>query len=239
MRVAPKMTVPRAAAVRGRAGLYRVLRLAPGRDQERARGDGGAAARGAKPVWDVPYLTVDPADLGRHYREVIRVNSQSGKGGVAYLLESEFGIVLPKEMQREFGPLANDEVDSLGREVTGAELREIFWREYIERNAPLELQSFETRGRGRRGALQGRAARERRGRSSSRARATDPSLPSSRRSPWRGVQDSRWRIITSTRSPSAPRRAPSPTSRSSSPMAAHIGARPSIRTSSWLRSRRS
>jgi len=110
----------------------------------------GLAARqsnGSEPIWDVPYLTVDPADLGRHYREVIRVNSQSGKGGMAYLLESEFGIVLPKEMQREFGPLANDAVDKLGREVTGAELREIFWREYIERTTPLELVRFETEGR--------------------------------------------------------------------------------------------
>src|SRR5579885_1858071 len=58
--------------------------------------------------WDVPYLTIDPADIGREYREVIRVNSQSGKGGVAYLLENEFGIELPKDMQREFGPIAND-----------------------------------------------------------------------------------------------------------------------------------
>ena len=106
----------------------------------------GLAARNGN-VWDVPYLTVDPADIGRHYSEVIRVNSQSGKGGIAYLLENEFGIYLPKEMQREFGPLANDEVDRLGREVTGAELREIFWHEYIERTAPLELVSFETAGR--------------------------------------------------------------------------------------------
>src|SRR5438105_14421445 len=79
--------------------------------------------------WDVPYLAIDPADIGREYREVIRVNSQSGKGGVAYLLESEFGIVLPKEMQREFGPIANDEVDRLGREVSGAELKAMFWHE--------------------------------------------------------------------------------------------------------------
>jgi 2-isopropylmalate synthase len=104
-------------------------------------------AEGQQPVWDVPYLTIDPADLGRHYREVIRVNSQSGKGGMAYLLESEFGIVVPKEMQREFGPLANEEVDRLGREVSGSELREIFWREYIERTTPLELVRFETEAR--------------------------------------------------------------------------------------------
>src|SRR5438045_5031294 len=97
--------------------------------------------------WDVPYLTIDPTDIGREYREVIRVNSQSGKGGVAYLLESEFGIELPKEMQREFGPIANEEVDRLGREVSGAELKTMFWREYIERAAPWRLQGFETESR--------------------------------------------------------------------------------------------
>jgi 2-isopropylmalate synthase len=94
--------------------------------------------------WDVPYLTIDPTDIGREYREVIRVNSQSGKGGVAYLLESQFGIELPKDMQREFGPIANDEVDKLGREVTGAELKQMFWREYIERHQPWQLKRFET-----------------------------------------------------------------------------------------------
>jgi 2-isopropylmalate synthase len=94
--------------------------------------------------WDVPYLTIDPRDIGREYREVIRVNSQSGKGGVAYLLESEFGIALPKDMQREFGPIANDLVDSLGREVTAAELKAMFWKEYVERRAPWQLSGFET-----------------------------------------------------------------------------------------------
>ena len=94
--------------------------------------------------WDVPYLTIDPRDIGREYREVIRVNSQSGKGGVAYLLESEFGIELPKDMQREFGPIANDEVDKLGREVSGTELKKMFWREYIERTQPWQLEGFET-----------------------------------------------------------------------------------------------
>jgi 2-isopropylmalate synthase len=100
--------------------------------------------RKAENFWDVPYLTIDPTDIGREYREVIRVNSQSGKGGVAYLLESEFGISLPKDMQREFGPIANEEVDKLGREVSGAELKEMFWREYVEKNLPWQLQGFET-----------------------------------------------------------------------------------------------
>ncbi len=102
---------------------------------------------GGRSEWYVPYLTIDPTDIGREYREVIRVNSQSGKGGVAYLLESEFGIALPKEMQREFGPIANDEVDRLGREVSGAELKAMFWREYIERVRPWDLQSFEAESR--------------------------------------------------------------------------------------------
>jgi 2-isopropylmalate synthase len=94
--------------------------------------------------WDVPYLTIDPADIGREYREVIRVNSQSGKGGVAYLLESEFGIELPKDLQREFGPIANEEVDKLGREVSGAELKAMFWKEYVERTSPWQLVGFST-----------------------------------------------------------------------------------------------
>jgi 2-isopropylmalate synthase len=96
--------------------------------------------------WDVPYLTIDPADIGREYREVIRVNSQSGKGGVAYLLESEFGMELPKDMQREFGPIANDAVDALGREVTAGELKAMFWREYVERTEPWELIHFHADG---------------------------------------------------------------------------------------------
>jgi len=104
----------------------------------------GEWERGGREHWDVPYLTIDPADIGREYREVIRVNSQSGKGGVAYLLENEFGVVLPKEMQREFGPIANEEVDRLGREVSGAELKAMFWKEYIERAQPWELKSFQT-----------------------------------------------------------------------------------------------
>jgi 2-isopropylmalate synthase len=104
-------------------------------------------AQGERDHWDVPYLTIDPRDIGRQYREVIRVNSQSGKGGVAYLLESQFGIQLPKDMQREFGPIANEEVDRLAREVSGPELKAMFWREYIERLRPWQLEGFDTESR--------------------------------------------------------------------------------------------
>jgi 2-isopropylmalate synthase len=100
-------------------------------------------AFGSDLIWDVPYLTIDPKDIGREYSEVIRVNSQSGKGGVAYLLEKEFGIELPKDMQREFGPIANDKVDKLGREVSGEELKEMFWNEYVKRDLPWSYTRFD------------------------------------------------------------------------------------------------
>ena len=105
-------------------------------------------ANGTQKNWDVPYLAIDPTDVGREYHEVIRVNSQSGKGGVAFLLEAEFGIELPKDMQREFGPIANDLVDALGREVSGAELKGMFWKEYVERAIPWSLVHFHADGTG-------------------------------------------------------------------------------------------
>jgi 2-isopropylmalate synthase len=115
---------------------------------------------GEREHWDVPYLTIDPRDIGRQYREVIRVNSQSGKGGVAYLLESQFGIQLPKDMQREFGPIANEEVDRLGREVSAGELKTMFWREYIERLHPWQLEGFETESRNGKVRCRARLLRE-------------------------------------------------------------------------------
>ncbi len=113
-------------------------------------------AQAGQGLWDVPYLAIDPEDIGRKYHEVIRVNSQSGKGGVAYLLESEFGIELPKDMQREFGPIANDRVDALGREVKAEELKAMFWSEYVERASPWALEDFHAEGTG--GVFRCRAA---------------------------------------------------------------------------------
>jgi 2-isopropylmalate synthase len=97
-------------------------------------------------IWDVPYLAIDPHDIGREYKEVIRVNSQSGKGGIAYVLENEFGLVLPRVLQVEFGRIANEAVDRLGREVTATELRDMFWKEYIDRTTPYELRHFHADG---------------------------------------------------------------------------------------------
>ncbi len=111
---------------------------------------------GADANWDVPYLIIDPADLGREYREVIRVNSQSGKGGMAYLLESEHGIFLPRTLQIEFSRIANDIVDGLGREVTADEIKAFFWKEYIDRTEPYSIKHFHADGAG--GLVQCRAS---------------------------------------------------------------------------------
>jgi 2-isopropylmalate synthase len=103
---------------------------------------------GAQAPWDVPYLVIDPGDVNREYREVIRVNSQSGKGGMSYLLEAECGIFLPRPLQIEFGKIANDFVDALGREVKAEELKAFFFKEFVDRSQPYELQHFHADGVG-------------------------------------------------------------------------------------------
>src|SRR5256886_16666844 len=90
-------------------------------------------------LWQVPYLPIDPADVGRSYKAIIRINSQSGKGGVAYVLEHEFGYALPKLMHKEIGKIVNDLADTKGTELTPAELHDLFRHEYLERAAPLAL----------------------------------------------------------------------------------------------------
>lgn len=81
-------------------------------------------------TWDMPYLPIDPGDVGRSYAAVIRVNSQSGKGGIAYLLERECGIRLPRRLQIEFSSVVQAVSDATGAELTGPELWDLFAREY-------------------------------------------------------------------------------------------------------------
>ena len=88
------------------------------------------AARRPGDVWNMPYLPIDPKDLGRSYDAVIRVNSQSGKGGISYLLENEYGIELPRRLQIEFSQVVQAVMDDSGKEQTAAELWNIFQREY-------------------------------------------------------------------------------------------------------------
>src|SRR3954462_12163061 len=94
--------------------------------------------------WDVLYIPIDPADIGRSYKAIIRINSQSGKGGVAYVLDHEFGFTLPKLMHKEIGKIINDVADAKGTELTPDELHGVFRQEYLERTAPLALQHFKT-----------------------------------------------------------------------------------------------
>ncbi|MDE2093431.1 MAG: 2-isopropylmalate synthase [Burkholderiales bacterium] len=89
------------------------------------------AARKDGDVWDMPYLPIDPKDLGRSYDAVIRVNSQSGKGGIAYLLESEYGLELPRRLQIEFSQVVQAVMDDDGKELSAADLWHIFEREYV------------------------------------------------------------------------------------------------------------
>jgi 2-isopropylmalate synthase len=102
-----------------------------------------AMERTGQTLWEVPYLPIDPKDVGRTYEAVIRVNSQSGKGGVAYLLKSEHALDLPRRLQIEFSQVVQHVADADGGEVTAEQLWEIFRRDYFldgfNADAPLEL----------------------------------------------------------------------------------------------------
>lgn len=82
--------------------------------------------------WEIPYLPIDPADVGRQYEPIIRINSQSGKGGAAFIMQNNFGYELPKAMHPEFGALVKAECDKLGRELSPQELMKVFNKNYID-----------------------------------------------------------------------------------------------------------
>jgi 2-isopropylmalate synthase len=101
-----------------------------------------AQERAGSPLWDVPYLPIDPKDLGRDYEAIIRVNSQSGKGGVAYLLLSEYGLDLPRGLQVDFAQKVQAIADAEGGELTAPELYTVFRESYLDVGEPLELLSY-------------------------------------------------------------------------------------------------
>ncbi|MBD7978111.1 2-isopropylmalate synthase [Serpens gallinarum] len=100
----------------------------------------GFAQQDPDGIWEVPYLPIDPADIGRSYEAVIRVNSQSGKGGITFLLEQEYGISLPRRMQIEFSQVVQKETDRLGLELTAEQIHNLLEREYLQATAPYALQ---------------------------------------------------------------------------------------------------
>lgn len=93
--------------------------------------------------WEVPYLAIDPQDIGRDYEAIIRINSQSGKGGVAYILERDFGLDLPKAMHPDVGMVVNTTADQGSRELSPQEVYEVFMAEYVNVSTPIELLSIE------------------------------------------------------------------------------------------------
>ena len=101
-----------------------------------------AQSRSHSRLWDVPYLPIDPQDVGRTYEAIIRVNSQSGKGGVAYLLKSEYHVDMPRGMQVEFARRIQAITDVQGGELSPTQIWEAFGREYLDSETPLDLGSY-------------------------------------------------------------------------------------------------
>ena len=92
--------------------------------------------------WKVPYLHVDPADVGRKYERLIRINAQSGKGGVAWVLEQDYGLKMPKAMHPQIGQAVQAYLDKVGRELSSAEVHQIFRDEFVKPKGPYELIGY-------------------------------------------------------------------------------------------------
>ncbi|ARJ64332.1 2-isopropylmalate synthase [Magnetospirillum sp. ME-1] len=109
-----------------------------------------ARKKGNDPVWEVPYLPIDPADVGRSYEAVIRINSQSGKGGIAAVLERDHGLEIPRPLQIDFARVVQAVADKAGRELDSGEIMAAFSQTYFK-DWPLELVEYETHSEGRNG----------------------------------------------------------------------------------------
>ncbi len=115
-----------------------------GSHQDAIRKGMDALSSANEPYWEVPYLPVDPADIGRTFEAIIRVNSQSGKGGVAYLLEADHHIRLPRGAEVELSQAVQKVADTTGKEITSQDIFDIFSAEYVTPSGPFELVSFES-----------------------------------------------------------------------------------------------
>src|SRR3546814_10785862 len=87
-------------------------------------------------AWEVPYLPIDPQDVGRSYEAVVRINSQSGKGGIAYILHSEYGLDLPRKLQVAFSQKVQEQADSSGKEITPQQIWDLFEATYLAPRLP-------------------------------------------------------------------------------------------------------
>ena len=109
----------------------------------------GFAVQQPEAPWNMPYLPIDPGDLGRSYDSVIRINSQSGKGGIAYLLENEYGIAMPRRLQVEFSAEVQKETDQHGGEMEAADIWQLFSATYLETSSPLRYLGHQLFGDGK------------------------------------------------------------------------------------------
>ena len=116
-----------------------------GSHQDAIRKGFAALERTNSPVWEVPYLPIDPADLGRTYETVVRINSQSGKGGVAYILEQNYAVSLPRSVQVEFSQQVQRIADETEEELAPGRIWNEFERTYLKATTPLEFVSDSTR----------------------------------------------------------------------------------------------
>ena len=98
-----------------------------------------ARRAGREEIWAVPYLPIDPEDVGRSYERIIRINSQSGKGGIGYIMAEEFGFKLPRAMQAEFSRVIQAMTDRTGKELLPEDIRKTFEEEYLDRTSPYRL----------------------------------------------------------------------------------------------------
>ena len=114
-----------------------------GSHQDAIRKGMAFAESGSADTWEVPYLPIDPADVGGSYRETVRVNSQSGKGGIAFILENYFGVSLPKALLLEFSPIVQASTEEKGGELQPDDIWQAFSSEFIEVNGPFRLIDYE------------------------------------------------------------------------------------------------
>lgn len=113
----------------------------------------GLEARRGNKLWEVPYMPIDPSDIGRQYENVIRVNSQSGKGGISYLLELDYGIIIPKDAQAEFSQVIQAITEANGKEISAKEIYDAFVATYLEPQAPLSLIGYDMQQKGSDGCV--------------------------------------------------------------------------------------
>ena len=175
-------------------------------------------------AWEVPYLPIDPKHVGRTYEAVIRVNSQSGKGGVAYIMSAEHGLELPRRLQIEFSRTIQSITEDTGTEISPGAMWDTFVDEYLPEDAPVQLVSHESTtgedGSPRDGPAHGRRRAPHRGGRGQRARSR-PSSPGCRPT---SASSSTSSTTASTRSVPGPTPWRSPTSRRSGPTAPSAGA---------------